>query len=129
MHLAVADAVRTLVAGGLLLGAHDVGSGGVGATLAEMAVRSGVGFTAARLHSHVDLFAESPSRVVLCIHPDRLTPVLNVLEQAGLPSQRIGVAGGDRLVVKDLFDLSLADATQRWRRRIPDALGAGTVAS
>ncbi len=129
MHLAVADAVRSLVAGGLLVGAHDVGSGGVGAALAEMAVRGGVGFTAARLHSHVDLFAESPSRVVLCVDPDRLTPVLNVLDQAGVPSQRIGVAGGDRLSVKDLFDLSLADATERWRRRIPDALGAGTVAS
>ncbi len=81
---------------------HDVGSGGVGAALAEMAVRSDVGFTAARLHSHVDLFSESPSRVVLCVDPDRLTPVLNVLEQAEVPSQRIGVAGGDRLSVKGL---------------------------
>ncbi len=49
--------------------------------------------------------------MVLCVHPDRLTPVLNVLEQAEVPFQRIGVAGGDRLSVKGLFDLSLADAT------------------
>jgi phosphoribosylformylglycinamidine synthase len=129
MHLAVADVVLTLVAGGMLQGVHDVGSGGIGAALAEMAVRSGVGFQVARIHDHAELFSESPSRAVLCIHPDRLTPVLNVLEEAGVPAQRIGVAGGDRLSVKDLLDLSLAEATQRWRRRIPDALGAGTVAS
>ena len=128
-HLAVADTVRTLVTGGLLAGVHDVGAGGVAAALAEMAVRSGVGFTAARLHTTADLFAESPSRVVLCVEPDRLAAVLNVLEVAGVPTQRIGVAGGDRLAVKDVFDLGLADATRRWRRRIPDALGAGTVAS
>ncbi len=128
-HLAVADAVRSLVAGGLLQGVHDVGAGGVAGALAEMAVRSGVGFTVARLHSHVDLFDESPSRVVLCVAPDRLSPVLNVLDQAEVPHQRIGAAGGDRLVVKDLVDLGLGEAEPRWRRRLPDALGAGTVAS
>jgi hypothetical protein len=31
--------------------------------------------------------------------------------------------------VKDLFELPLAEATDRWRRRLPEALGAGTVAS
>ncbi len=129
IHTQVAGVVRALVQGGLLLGVHDVGSGGVGGALAEMAVRSGVGFQAARIHDHAELFSESPSRAVLCVHPDRLTAVLNVLDQAGVPQQRIGVAGGDRLSVKDLFDVSLADATQRWRHRIPDALGAGTVAS
>ena len=35
-------------AAGLVLGAHDVARGGVALALAEMAVRSGVGFTAAR---------------------------------------------------------------------------------
>jgi phosphoribosylformylglycinamidine synthase subunit PurL len=128
-HLAVADAVRALVAGGLLSGVHDVAAGGVAAALAEMAVRSGVGFTAARMHTHVDLFGEAPSRVVLCVAPEQLTAVLNVLEAAAVPSARIGVAGGDRLAVKDLLDVGLAEATDRWTRRIPDALGAGTVAS
>ena len=128
-HLAVAEVIRALVTAGLLAGVHDVGAGGVGTALAEMAVRSGLGFNAARLHDHVDLFAESPSRLVLCVAPDQLTPVLNVLEGAEVPAQRIGVAGGDRLSVKGLFDLGLSDVTERWRRRLPDALGAGTVAS
>jgi phosphoribosylformylglycinamidine synthase subunit PurL len=128
-HTRVADAVRSLVTGGLLTGVHDVAEGGVGGALAEMAVRSGVGFQAARIHDHAELFSESPSRVVLCVVPEQLAPVVNVLDHAGVATARIGVAGGDRLSVKDLFDLSLADVTDAWRRRLPDALGAGTVQS
>jgi len=42
-HTKVADLVRQLVVGGLLAGVHDVGGGGLGVALAEMAVRSGTG--------------------------------------------------------------------------------------
>ena len=129
LHTLVAGAVRTLVQGGLVQGVHDVGSGGIGSTLAEMAVRSGVGFQAARIHGHAELFSESPSRVVLCVEPEKLSAVLNVLDAAGVPSARIGAAGGDRLSVKDLLDLPLADAVETWRSRLPEALGAGTVQS
>ncbi len=127
LHRKVVDVVRTLVIGGLLGGAHDVSSGGLGVALAEMAVMSGIGFNVARVADHAELFSESPSRAVLCVGPDELTPVLNVLEHAGVPHARIGVAAGDRLQVKGLVDLSLDDATSAWRDRLPDALGAGTT--
>jgi len=39
----------------------------------------------------------------------------------------LGRAGGDRLTVTGLLDLPLADVTAAWRRRLPDALGAGTT--
>jgi phosphoribosylformylglycinamidine synthase len=129
LHDEVASAVRALVTGGLVAGVHDVASGGVGVALAEMAVRSGVGFQAARIHDVGELFGEAPSRVVLCIEPASLGAVLNVLEAAGLPTARIGAAGGDRLSIKDLLDVGLADAVARWRGCIPDALGAGTAQS
>ena len=77
--------VRTLVVGGMLAGVHDVGTGGLGLALAEMAVRSGVGFHAARIHDAAELFSESPSRVVLCVAPDLLQPVLNVCERPECP--------------------------------------------
>jgi len=126
-HTQVANVVRQLVIGGLLAGVHDVSSGGLGVALAEMAVRSGVGFQVARIADHAELFAESPSRVVACVAPDLLTTVLNVCEQAGVPTARIGVASGDRLSVKGLFDVGLADATAAWRDRLPLALGSGTI--
>jgi phosphoribosylformylglycinamidine synthase len=126
-HTLVANALRQLVIGDLLLGAHDVGQGGLGVALAEMAVRSGVGFTAARIADHAELFSESPSRAVVCVAPELLQNVLNACEHLGVPTARIGVAGGDRLSVKGLFDLSLDDATRAWRDRLPLALGSGTT--
>ena len=65
--------------------------------------------------------------MVVCVAPDLLQNVLNVCEHAGVPTARIGVASGDRLAVKGLFDVSLADATAAWRDRLPLALGSGTT--
>jgi phosphoribosylformylglycinamidine synthase len=123
----VADAVRTLVVGGLVLGAHDVSTGGVGVALAEMAVRSGVGFQAARIHGYDELFSESPGRVVLCVAADTAPAVLNVCDDARVPVERIGAAGGDRLWIKDLLDVPLGEATDTWRGRLPTAMGAGAT--
>ena len=122
-----AAAIRELVHAGLLQGAHDVSRGGVGLALAEMAVRSGVGFTAARISDHVALFSESAGRAVLCVDPEQLTAVLDVLEANGVPAERIGLAGGDRMTVKGLLDVPLAEAADAFARRLPDALGSGTT--
>jgi phosphoribosylformylglycinamidine synthase subunit PurL len=122
----VAGVVRELVANGLVQGAHDVSQGGTALALAEMAVASGVGFTAARMADHAQLFSESAGRAVLCIEADLLREVLDVLEAHGVPHSRIGVAGGDRMIVKDQFDIALDDAVAAWRDRLPDALGSGT---
>lgn len=126
-HLAVAAVVRTLVAGGLLAGVHDVSGGGLGLALAEMAVRSGIGFQAARIADHRELFSESPSRAVLCVVPELVGAVENVCAEAGVPVQRVGVATGDRLSVKGLFEVGLEEATGAWRDRLPVALGSGTT--
>ena len=126
-HAAVADLVRTLVTGGLASGVHDVSVGGVGVALAEMAVRSGVGFSVARIADHGALFSEAPSRVVVAVAPEVLANVVAMAEHVGVPVVRLGLAGGDRLVVKGLADVGLAEATAAWRDRLPDALGAGSV--
>ena len=127
MHRKVTDLVRTLVAGGLLAGVHDVAAGGLGVALAEMAARSGLGVNVARVADAAELFSESPSRAVLCVAPEVLTTVENVCAEAGVPASRIGVAGGDRVSVKGLLDLPLAEVAGAWTDRIPAALGAGTA--
>lgn len=127
LHLKVADVTRRLVASGLLAGVHDVSGGGLGVALAEMAVRSGIGVNAARIADAAELFSESPSRVVVCVDAAHVTAIENVCNDAGVPVARIGVAGGDRITVKDLLDLPLADAIAAWNDTIPAALGAGTA--
>jgi phosphoribosylformylglycinamidine synthase len=119
--------VRELVADGLVFGAHDVSGGGVAVALAEMAVRSGVGFRVARLADHRDLFGESVGRVVLCVAAERAREVLDRCEAHGVACVQLGAAMGDRLQVKDLLDVALSDATEAWRERLPRALGAGTT--
>ena len=126
-HLAVADVVRRLVSGGLLRGAHDVSSGGLGLALAEMAARSGLGVSAARIADAAELFSESPSRVVVCVDAEQVTTIEKVCAEADVPVARIGVAGGDRFTVKGLVDLPLSAVRSSWTDRLPATLGAGTT--
>ena len=126
-HLRVAGVTRSLVASGLLAGVHDVSNGGLAVALTEMAVRSNLGISAARIAGVAELFSESPSRVILCVPPENIGAVENVCAGAGVPVSRIGVAGGDRISVKGLLDIALADAVSAWTDRIPSALGAGTA--
>ena len=111
----------------IVSGAHDVSDGGIGAALAEMAVRSGVGFNVARIHDHAELFGEGVGGVVLCVTAENGPEILQRCEAAGVPAVRLGVAGGDRLVVKGLLDVALAEAHDEWRNRLVDSLGAGTT--
>jgi hypothetical protein len=52
--------------------------------------------------------------------------VLSAAEEANVPAVRLGLATGDRFVVKDLVDLPLAVMTTTYDGRLPEALGAGT---
>jgi phosphoribosylformylglycinamidine synthase len=114
--------VAELVTEGLPAGVHDVSDGGLAVALAEMAVRSGVGFEVDVIGTHAELFSESPSRVVLCAEPDVAQEILSRAAEAGVPASFLGASGGDRMVVAGLFDLSVADATESWRTVLPAAL-------
>jgi phosphoribosylformylglycinamidine synthase II len=123
-HAALVELVRGLVADDLAAGLHDVSEGGLGLALAEMAVRSQVGFRVAGVESHVELFSEAPSRVVVCAAPDRAQEVYRRADRAGVPAAFLGGSGGDRLVVEGLVDVGVAEATTAWRDAIPRALAA-----
>jgi len=126
-HLKVAEVVRKLVVGDIVAGVHDVSGGGIGVALAEMAAKSGIGVSAARVANTAELFAEGPSRVVVCVEPESMSIVENLCAEAGVPVSRIGVAGGDRFSIKGLVDLPLSDVIDAWTNHIPAALGAGTA--
>jgi hypothetical protein len=58
---------------------------------------------------------------------EHLEAVQAAAAAAGVASTTLGRAGGDRLQIEGLVDVSLADATAAWRGRLPDAIGAGTA--
>ncbi len=127
VHGALAELVRALVAQGSLAGVHDAAEG-LGVALAEMVVRSGVGCAVRPAEpDHAWLFAESASRVVACVLDAHLEAVEAAAAAAGVPVSVLGRAGGDRLQIEGLVDLSVAEATAAWRGRLPDAIGAGAT--
>ena len=125
LHARLLDLVRALAVDAVASGLHDVSEGGLALALAEMAVRSGVGFSVSGIAGGVtEAFSESPSRVVVCAAPDRVAEIEARATSAGVPLAPLGTAGGDRLRIDGLFDLDLAEATEAWRTAIPRALGA-----
>jgi len=65
--------------------------------------------------------------VVVVVDPERLTEVLAAAEAVGVPTTRIGLATGDRLIVKGLLDLAVDAVVAAHAGRLPEALGAGTT--
>jgi hypothetical protein len=89
----------------------------------------------------VELFGESPSRLVVTARP-RHAPALTLLaRQFGLPAEPLGVVGGERLVIEltghgatgaaeergsriaDALDVAVADLRHAWDHGLERALG------
>ena len=125
-HRRLAELVAGMVAEttasgrGPLSGVHDVSGGGLGVALAEMAVAGGCGAEIDALEGHAELFTELPSRVLAATADPDL--VLAAAAAAGVPAQVIGRAGGDRLIVAGLVDLTVEAVGAGWAAAIPAAL-------
>jgi phosphoribosylformylglycinamidine synthase len=127
-HRTVCDVVRGLVADGLLQGVRD-GADGIAAALAEMAIAGSIGVEVQPPAGadHRWLFAESPSRFVLCVDPADAGTVEARCAAAGVAVSVLGKAGGDHVAIGGLVEVPLAVAADSWRRRLPDLLGQGTT--
>jgi phosphoribosylformylglycinamidine synthase subunit PurL len=129
---------------GLLASAQDVSGGGFAVALAEAAIWG-------RLGAHVrlpvssspavDLFGESPSRLIVSTHGGDAAQLAQLAREHGLPAVQIGTVGGDRLLVDlagtsatgaaeergsrvaDAIDVPLADLERAWDHGLPRALG------
>jgi phosphoribosylformylglycinamidine synthase len=126
-HAALLRLMVDLVgAAGLLGGAHDVSGGGLAVALAECALSAEVGCTVDDRSGHADwdherLFSEAPSRVVVAT--DRPDEVRAMADTAGVAARVIGRAGGQRITVGGIVDVSVEEARSAWRRALPEALG------
>jgi phosphoribosylformylglycinamidine synthase len=141
---AIQACIREAIARGLVASAQDVSGGGLAVALAECAIWSGLGATV-RVgvveSPAVELFGESPSRIVVTATP-RHVPALELLaRQHGLPVETIGVVGGERLLIElagagatgaaeargsrvaDALEVTVADLAHAWDHGLPRALG------
>jgi phosphoribosylformylglycinamidine synthase len=136
--------VREAAHRGLLASAQDVSGGGFAAAVAECAMWSGLGAHVRLPMSSspaVDLFGESPSRLIVSA-PKRHVPAVELLaRQHGLPVEPIGTVGGSRVIIElagsgatgaaeergsgvaDAIDVAIEDLERAWRHGLPRALG------
>jgi len=128
-HRVVCDTVRSLVADNLVAGVHDVADGGIGVTLAEMAIAGDVGCTVDPPSGadHRWLFSEAPGRFVLAVDDASIESVERRCREAGVAATSLGKAGGERLTVTALLDVPLSDVRDAWKNRLPETLGQGTT--
>jgi len=89
---------------------HDLSTGGLAIALAEIAFSSGVGFRLDPI-SHVDLFDETPLRVVVVGPGDHL--------DTDVAHKRIGTFTGDLLDFGTARSMPLAEARAIWADALP----------
>lgn len=89
---------------------HDISIGGLAVALAEVAIKSGVGFKIEGV-SGPDLFDETPLRFIAVTYGDELP--------TNAPHREIGVVGGDALDFGDAGAINVAEAANIWRNALP----------
>ena len=100
--------VKLLLEGqSLFAAAHDISNGGFAATISEMVLKSNIGATIDLPAQYIPggvtagLFAETPGRVVVAVKPSDVAALDALADKHGLPFHKVGVTGGDALVIND----------------------------
>ncbi len=119
---ALAELLVRASAESLVTGSHDLAEGGLAQALVEAALLHGVGATV-RLDGDpfVQLFSESAARAVVATAD--VDAVLAVAVELGVPARRIGVTGGDRLVLEGSLDVALTDLRDASEGTLPALFG------
>jgi phosphoribosylformylglycinamidine synthase II len=116
--------LREAIDRGLVRSAQDVAGGGLAVALAEAAMWGALGATVrvpSAMSPAVELFGESPSRVVVTA-TQRHVPALALLaRQHGLPVESLGTVGGDRLSI-ELVGAGATGASEERGGTIADVL-------
>jgi phosphoribosylformylglycinamidine (FGAM) synthase-like enzyme len=136
--------LREAVDRGLVRSAQDVSGGGLAVALAEAAIWGGLGATIrvpSAMSPAVELFGESPSRVVLTATPRHAPALVLLARQHGLPVEPLGSVGGDILriqlvgsgatgaseergsTIADVLEVPLTALRHAWDQGLPRALG------
>ncbi len=129
---------------GLLASAQDVSGGGLAIAIAEGCIWSGLGAEldlAVGSTPALELFGEAPSRAVVSTTPDAWERLADLAAGRGVPLERMGRVGGDRLHIRliglaatgaaeergagvaDDVDVPVGALEHAWTAGLPRALG------
>ncbi len=115
------DFVRSAIRNDQVTACHDISSGGLVLTLAEMAMASDNGMEITlgecRGQPHALLFGEDQARYVIAVKPEIADFVCINAENAGVPFRRLGKVAGEALVIDTLLSVpveQLRHAHESW---------------
>ena len=106
------DFVRSAIRNSLVTSCHDISSGGLATTLAEMAMASDLGMELDLSNcngpAHALLFGEDQARYVLTVPADLAGYVMASAEGAGVPFRQLGKMAGDTLRIEGILSLPVS---------------------
>lgn len=109
---------------GLLGSVHDVGGGGLGVALAEMAIAGNVGASLSGVHGVKELFCEHPGRFVVTTND--VAALQTRANEAGVALSVLGTVGGTVLSIESLVETKVSAVSERSRSALSDALDAAS---
>ena len=115
LEIAVQDAVRAGIREGIVKSAHDCSEGGIGIALAESCIAGNIGANVALddgLEATSSLFSETQSRIVVTVANGDVERLLDILSADNVPYSVLGEVGGDRLIIENKIDLSVAEMAE-----------------
>jgi len=123
------DFIRSAIRNDQLTSCHDISSGGLALALAEMAMASGHGMELSLegvdQPAHAALFGEDQARYVATV-PEELANFLCMnSEGAGIAFRRLGIVGGNRLIVEDILSLSIKGMKMAYETWFPNYIDQG----
>ena len=128
LEVAVQRACRRLIAEGIAVSAHDCSDGGLAVALAESCIAGKVGFSGELSQDSrwdAALYGEGQSRIVVSARPEAEDRLLEACREERVPVLRLGIVGGDRLVVTGLLDAAVSDLANAWMNGLKEAASGG----
>ena len=117
------DFVRALILDGIASAVHDASDGGLLVAIAEMAMASGIGAVLAAAPtdtpSHAYWFGEDQARYVVTVPAAQADTVMTRAQAASVPVWRLGVTGGDALMLEGERPVSVAALQERFEAWLP----------
>jgi len=129
------DFIRDAIKADLVRSAHDCSEGGLAVALAECCFappldplldKEGTGVTVDLKDlpgmGDFKLFAENQTRIILSSKEGDVEKLEALAKKQGIDIMKLGTVGGDRLVIKDLIDMPVAEARKAWEEAIPNKM-------
>jgi phosphoribosylformylglycinamidine synthase II len=117
------DFVRGLIGSGAASAAHDLSDGGLLVALAEMAMASGMGAALdpekGDVPRHAFWFGEDQARYLLTVPAAQVQRVLDTATTTGVPACRLGVTGGDALLLPGTRPVTIAELREAFEGWLP----------